>query len=238
MSLDWQGALNVVLEHPLFSVGLTLAVYQLAQALYARTKLMLLQPLLVAVLLLVGTLVLLRMDYQLYKNNTQLLTLLLGPATVALAVPLYQNIKRVRQVLLPTLITLLVAGPFATVLGVGIAWLMGAEHMIVMALAPKSVTTPIAMLVAEQIGGSASLAAVFVMITGMLGAIFGVELLRLFRVVHPAAVGMALGMVAHAIGTARSLQEGEEQGAFAALAMSMMGVITAVALPLVVALLS
>ncbi|NLC10041.1 MAG: LrgB family protein, partial [Gammaproteobacteria bacterium] len=68
MSLDWQGALNVVLEHPLFSVGLTLAVYQLAQALYARTKLMLLQPLLVAVLLLVGTLVLLRMDYQLYKN--------------------------------------------------------------------------------------------------------------------------------------------------------------------------
>ena len=92
MSLDWQGALNVVLEHPLFSVGLTLAVYQLAQALYARTKLMLLQPLLVAVLLLVGTLVLLRMDYQLYKNITQLLTLLLGPATVALAVPLYQNI--------------------------------------------------------------------------------------------------------------------------------------------------
>ncbi|MCK9237202.1 MAG: LrgB family protein [Thiopseudomonas sp.] len=238
MTLDWHGALTAVIEHPLFSVGITLGAYQLAQALYAKTKLMIFQPLLVAVMMIVAILLLLGMDYQLYRANTQLLILLLGPATVALAVPLYQNIKRVREVLFPTLITLVVAGTFATVLGVGIAWLLGAEHLVVMALAPKSVTTPIAMLVADEIGGSASLAAVFVMITGMLGAMFGVELLRLFRVVHPAAVGMALGMVAHAIGTARALQEGDEVGAFSALAMSMMGVMTAVALPLVVAMLS
>lgn len=238
MTLDWHGALTAVIEHPLFSVGITLGAYQLAQALYAKTKLMIFQPLLVAVMMIVAILLLLGMDYQLYRTNTQLLILLLGPATVALAVPLYQNIKRVREVLFPTLITLVVAGTFATILGVGIAWLLGAEHLVVMALAPKSVTTPIAMLVADEIGGSASLAAVFVMITGMLGAMFGVELLRLFRVVHPAAVGMALGMVAHAIGTARALQEGDEVGAFSALAMSMMGVMTAVALPLVVAMLS
>lgn len=238
MTLDWHGALTAVIEHPLFSVGITLGAYQVAQALYAKTKLMVFQPLLVAVMMIVAILLLLGMDYQLYRTNTQLLILLLGPATVALAVPLYQNIKRVREVLFPTLITLVVAGTFATILGVGIAWLLGAEHLVVMALAPKSVTTPIAMLVADEIGGSASLAAVFVMITGMLGAMFGVELLRLFRVVHPAAVGMALGMVAHAIGTARALQEGDEVGAFSALAMSMMGVMTAVALPLVVAMLS
>lgn len=237
MNPDWSAALAAVVGHPLFAVGITLAAYQMALALYTKTKLMLFQPLLVSVSILVGTLLLLDMDYQLYKNNTQLLTLLLGPATVALAVPLYQNSRRVRQVLWPTLITLLVGGTFATVLGVGIAWLMGADHMIVMALAPKSVTTPIAMLVSEEIGGSASLAAVFVMLTGMLGAMFGVELLRLFRIVHPAAVGMALGMVAHAIGTARALQESDEVGAFSALAMSMMGVLTAVALPLVVAML-
>ncbi len=235
--MDWQSALDAVTAHPLFSVGITLGAFQLAQALYARTRLMLFQPLLISVAMLVALLLLTGMDYQLYRNNTQLLTLLLGPATVALAVPLYQNIRRVRQVLWPTLITLAVGGVFATVLGVAIAWLLGAEHMIIMALAPKSVTTPIAMLVAEEIGGSASLAAVFVMITGMLGAMFGVELLRLCRVVHPAAVGMALGMVAHAIGTARGLQESDEVGAFAALAMSIMGVLTAVLLPLVVAVL-
>lgn len=235
--LNWQAALEAVIQHPLFSVGITLGAFQLAQALYVKTRLMLFQPLLVSVSILVGVLLLLGMDYQLYRDNTQLLTLLLGPATVALAVPLYQNMRRVRQVLWPALITLFVAGVFATVMGVAIAWLLGAEHMVIMALAPKSVTTPIAMLVAEEIGGSASLAAVFVMITGMLGAMFGVELLRLCRVVHPAAVGMAMGMVAHAIGTARALQENDEVGAFAALAMSLMGVITAVALPLAVAML-
>lgn len=238
MTLDWYAALKAVIEHPLFAVGITLGAYQTALALYNKTKLMIFQPLFISVSMLVAILLVLDLDYQLYRENTQLLILLLGPATVALAVPLYQNSKRVREVLWPTMITLVIGGVFATVLGVGIAWLLGAEHMIVMALAPKSVTTPIAMLVSEQIGGSASLAAVFVMITGMLGAMFGVELMRLFRIVHPAAVGMALGMVAHAIGTARALQENEEVAAFSALAMSMMGVLTAVALPLVVAMLS
>ena len=94
------------------------------------------------------------------------------------------------------------------------------------------------MLVAEEIGGAASLAAVFVMITGILGAMIGVELLRIFRITNPAAQGMALGMIAHGIGTARALQESEETGAFAALAMSVMGVLTAVLMPLAVALIA
>jgi putative effector of murein hydrolase len=119
----------------------------------------------------------------------------------------------------------------------GLAWLFGADQMILMTLAPKSVTSPIAMLVAEQIGGVVALAAVFVMLTGVLGAILGPELLRRCGVLHPAARGMALGLTAHAVGTAQALQEGDECGAFAALAMSLMGVMTAVLLPLVVSLL-
>lgn len=238
MTLQWQAALDAVIAHPLFSVGITLGAFQLAQLLYEKTKWMIFQPLLMATLMLVGTLLVLGMEYQDYRSGSSLLTFLLGPATVALAVPLYQNVRRVKAVLVPVLVTLLVGGTVATILGVGIAWLMGAEHMIMMALAPKSVTTPIAMLVADEIGGSASLAAVFVMLTGMLGAMFGVELMRLFRIRHAAAQGIALGMVAHAIGTARALQENEETGAFSALGMSIMGVATAVILPLVVAAIS
>ncbi|MBS7326371.1 MAG: LrgB family protein [Thiopseudomonas sp.] len=238
MSLQWYAALQAVIGHPLFAVGITLAAFQLSQLLYEKTRALLLQPLLVATLMLVTTLLVLDIDYQDYRSGASILTFLLGPATVALAVPLYQNVRRVRAVLMPVLITLLLGGTLATVLGIGLAWLLGAEHMIMMALAPKSVTSPIAMLVAEEIGGSASLAAVFVMITGILGAMFGVELMRLFRIEHPAAKGLALGMVAHAIGTARALQDSEETGAFSALGMSLMGVITAVALPLVVALVS
>lgn len=238
MNADWQSALDAVISHPLFAVGITLAVFQLAQWLYEKIRWMLFQPLLISTLTLVGILLVLGIDYRDYREGSAILTLLLGPATVALAVPLYQNVRRVRAVLMPVLITLLVGGTVATVLGVGLAWMLGAEHIVMMALAPKSVTTPIAMLVADEIGGSASLAAVFVMLTGMLGAMFGVELMRLLRITNPAAQGMALGMVAHAIGTARALQENEETGAFSALGMSLMGVLTAVALPLAVAAIS
>ncbi len=238
MNLDWQAALDAVIHHPLFAFGLTLGAYQVALAVYEKTRLMFLQPVLVAMIILIATLLVLDIDYAEYKQGAQLLTLILGPATVALAVPLYLNMRRVRQVLWPTLITLLVGGLFATVLGVALAWLLGAETLILSTIAPKSVTTPIAMLVAEEIGGAASLAAVFVMITGVLGAMFGIEMLRLFRVSSPAAQGMALGIVAHAVGTARALQESEEAGAFAALAMSMMGVLTAVLMPLAVALIA
>ncbi|WP_371233135.1 LrgB family protein [Pseudomonas sp. QE6] len=235
---DWQGAVNAVIHHPLFCVGVTLGAYQLALAAYERTRWVFLQPVLVSMLIVIGVLLACGIDYAEYSTSAKVLTILLGPATVALAVPLFLNLKRIRQLFWPTLITLVVAGLFATGLGIGLGWLFGVDHELLMSLAPKSVTSPIAMLVASQIGGVAALAAVFVLITGVLGAILGPELLRRVGVHHPAAQGMALGMTAHAVGTSRALQEGEECGAFAALAMSLMGVATAVLLPLAVALLA
>ncbi|MCU9951267.1 LrgB family protein [Pseudomonas solani] len=234
--MDWHGAWQAIAHHPLFGVGLTLAAYQLSIFLYEKTRLMFLQPVLVSMALVIAVLVPLGIGYEEYRQSTTLLTLLLGPATVALAVPLFLNLKRIRQLFWPTLITLFIGGLVATVMGVGLAWAFGAEHMMLMTMAPKSVTSPIAMLVAEQIGGVAALAAVFVLITGVIGATLGPELLRRIGVRHPAAQGMALGITAHAVGTARALQEGEECGAFAALAMSLMGVATAVLLPLAVAM--
>lgn len=235
---DWQGAVSSVIRHPLFCVGVTLGAYQLALAAYERTRWVFLQPVLVSMLIVIGVLLACGIDYAEYSSSAKVLTILLGPATVALAVPLFLNLKRIRQLFWPTLITLVVAGLFATALGIGLGWLFGVDHEILMSLAPKSVTSPIAMLVASQVGGVAALAAVFVLITGVLGAILGPELLRRVGVHHPAAQGMALGMTAHAVGTSRALQEGEECGAFAALAMSLMGVATAVLLPLAVALIA
>lgn len=235
---DWQGAVSSVIHHPLFCVGVTLGAYQLALAAYERTRWVFLQPVLVSMLIVIGVLLACGIDYAEYSSSAKVLTILLGPATVALAVPLFLNLKRIRQLFWPTLITLVVAGLFATALGIGLGWLFGVDHEILMSLAPKSVTSPIAMLVASQVGGVAALAAVFVLITGVLGAILGPELLRRVGVHHPAAQGMALGMTAHAVGTSRALQEGEECGAFAALAMSLMGVATAVLLPLAVALIA
>ncbi|UQY35945.1 LrgB family protein [Pseudomonas fulva] len=238
MMLDWHGAWMAVTHHPLFGAGVTLGAYQLAIALYERTRLVFLQPVLVSTMLVIAILLLCGLTFTEYKTSAEALTIFLGPATVALAVPLYLNLRRIRQVFWPTLLTLLVAGVVATVLGVALAWLLGAEHNMLMSMAPKSVTSPIAMLVASQIGGLAALAAVFVMITGVLGAIIGPSLLRLCGVRNHAAMGMALGMTAHAVGTSRAMQESEECGAFAALAMSLMGVFTAILLPLAIVLLS
>ncbi len=236
MSPDWQGAWTSVIHHPLFGLAITLGAYQLALAAYEKTRWVFLQPVLVSMLVLICVLLGSGVSYGEYRKSTEILSILLGPATVALAVPLYLNLRRIRQLLWPVVITLLVGGTFATGLCVGLGWSLGADHMILMTLAPKSVTSPIAMLVAEQIGGVAALAAVFVLITGVLGAIFGPGLLSLIKVEHPAARGMALGLAAHAVGTAVALQEGEECGAFAALGMSLMGVATALFLPLAVSL--
>jgi len=236
MSANWLGAWQALIHHPLFGVGITLAVYQLALAAYELSRWVMLQPVLVSMVGIIAILLACGLSYAEYRKSTETMTILLGPATVALAVPLFLNLRRIRLLFWPIVITLAVAGVFATACGVFFAWLFGAERQILMTIAPKSVTSPIAMLVAEQIGGVAALAAVFVMITGVIGAIVGPSLLRLVGVRSAAAQGMALGLTAHAVGTARALQESDEAGAFAALGMSLMGVASAVFLPLAVAI--
>lgn len=238
MSLHWQAAWEAVIGHPLFAVVLTMAAFQLAMSAYERTRWIFLQPVLASMLLVIGVLLLCGISYERYRADAWLLSVLLGPATVALAVPLFLNLRRIRELFGPIMLTLLIAGPVATVLGVGLAWWLGAGEVILATMAPKSVTSPIAMLVAEQLGGVAALAAVFVLITGVMGAILGPALMRLVGVELPAARGIALGLTSHAVGTAQALQEGEECGAFAAVAMSLMGVLTAVLLPLAASMVS
>ncbi|WXL27932.1 LrgB family protein [Ectopseudomonas mendocina] len=234
--MEWQAAWDAVIHHPLFGAGITLGAFQLALAAYEKTRLVFLQPVLVSTLVIIGVLLACGLTFDEYRGSASALTLFLGPATVVLAVPLYLNLRRIRQLFWPVVITLLVGGFFATLLGIGLGLLFGMDTTLLMSMAPKSVTSPIAMLVAEEIGGIAALAAVFVMLTGILGAIVGPSLLKRFGVTHPAAIGLSLGITAHAVGTSRALQEGEECGAFAALAMSLMGVMTAVLMPLAILL--
>ena len=190
----------------------------------------------ISLVMLIPALWLLGLEYPAYRDAVFPLTMLLAPATVALGVPLYHNLRRIRQYFWPVMISLLVGGVFVTVLTILLAWLLGADFPMLMTLAPKSLTTPIAMVVADQLGGMAALAAGFVMYTAVLGALMGPWLLSVTGVTLPSARGMALGLAAHAVGTSRALEESEETGAFAALAMSLMGIGTALLLPLAVTL--
>lgn len=229
--LDWRLAWSDVLAHSLFAVVLTLIAFQLALMLYRRSGWLVLQPVMIGMLLVVATLMLVGVEYPRYREGAAPIAMLLGPATVALAVPLYRHLRRIRQLFWPIVITLVAGGLLCVALTLAIAWLLGADLPVLMSLAPKSATMPIAMLVAEELGGLASLAAVFVMLTGVIGTALGPLLLRWAGVEHPAARGLSYGINAHAIGTARALEEGDECGAFAALGMSLLGILIALLLP-------
>lgn len=228
----WTGLWAELVGHPLFFVALVLVAFQLSLLLYRKTRWLLLQPVMVSTALVAGVLLLSGVEYDRFREGAALVAVLLGPATVALAVPLYRNLARIRELLWPILLTLTVGGSLTVVLTLFIAHQFGAELPVLMSLAPKSATMPIAMLVAEEWGGIASLAAVLVMLTGVVGTAMGPLLLGLVGARSPAARGLSYGINAHAIGTARALEEGEECGAFAALGMSLMGVLIAILLPL------
>ncbi|MCU5783320.1 effector of murein hydrolase [Alcanivorax balearicus MACL04] len=221
-----------LLHTPLFGLLLTLASYRFAQWAYAKSNsLALFHPFIVAAIPVIIVLPLVGVPYEEYRDQTALISFLLGPATVALAWPLYRQLHTVRSVWRPLLITVVIGAALASGLAVGLAWWLGAPETVVGSLAPKSITTPIAIEVARVTNGDVSLAAGAVAITGIVGALAAGPVFRLLRVKDDRIRGFALGLVAHAIGTARAFEFSEKAGAFGGLALGLTGLLTALALP-------
>jgi predicted murein hydrolase (TIGR00659 family) len=218
---------------PLVWLSATIMAYLAAQALFERLHhTPWANPVMVSVAILVALLWITKTPYSAYFDGAQFVHFLLGPATVALAVPLYQQLPKLRRNLLPLLGGLLAGSLVAIVSVVAVAWALGASGETLRSLAPKSVTIPIAMGVAEKIGGLPSLTAVLVMCTGVIGAVTVTPLLNLLRMRDYSVRGFSAGLAAHGIGTARAFQVNEEAGAFAALGMGLNGVVTAILVPL------
>ena len=225
-------------ESPLFGLSLTLVAYLAGVWLFKRSgQKPLCNPVLIAIVLISLLLWATGTPYPRYFDGAQFIHFLLGPATVALAVPLHAYWKRLRQMALPLVVALLAGSTTAAFSAMGLAWLFGASPETVFSLGPKSVTTPIAMGVAEQIGGIPSLTAVLVILTGILGAMGFPAFFRLLKIRNHATQGFAVGLTAHGLGTARAFLVSEEMGAFSALGMGLNGVLTAVLLPLLLSLL-
>lgn len=223
---------------PLLWLTLTLAAYALGDAasrLAGRRPLA--NPVLIAVVLLALALWLTRTPYETYFEGAQFVHFMLGPATVALAVPLHANLKRIRASALP-MAAALVSGS-ATAMGVAVAtgWALGVRGEALLSLAPKSATAPVALGISEKLGGSPSLTAVLVILTGIVGAIIATPLLNLLRITDWRARGFATGVAAHGIGTARAFQVNETAGAFAGIGMGLNALLTAILAPIAIALL-
>ncbi len=221
----------------LLAIAATLAVYAGARAVQRRRRSVWLHPVLVSILVLIAALQLLGIEYTTYDRGGRVLTFLLGPAVVALGLPLFRQMEEIGRRGKAVLLSLLIGAAVGTLSATLTAALLGASDEVVRSLAPRAVTTPIAIGIAERVGGLPALSAVVAIFTGVLGAVIGPPLLRAIGVRSRTAFGLSLGAAAHGVGTARAAEEGDVEAASSGLAIGLMGVFTAVLAPLALALL-
>jgi predicted murein hydrolase (TIGR00659 family) len=223
-------------QSPLLWLTVTLSIYAVADAVSLRThRHPLANPVLHSIWIIGAFLLLTGTSYTTYFGGAQFVHFLLGPATVALAVPLYENRKRVAAAILPMLIALVVGSATAIISVVVLAEAIGLPRGVILSLAPKSVTAGVAMGISESLHADPSLTAVSVVLTGIMGAIIVTPLMNRTGITDFRARGFAVGLAAHGIGTARAFQVNQEAGAFAALGMGLNGVLTAILVPVMAA---
>ena len=222
---------------PLLWLTATLAAYLMADAVQRRLgRHPLANPVLLAVFVLVIVLRVSGTPYQTYFDGAQFVHFMLGPATVALGVPLAAKAVEVRRMFVPLVSAVIAGSATAMVSAAAVAWLLGASRTTLLSLIPKSVTTPIAMAISEQIGGVPALTAVLVILTGVFGAIIVTPLMNALGLKDYAARGLAAGVASHGIGTARAFQVNELAGTVAGLGLALNGLVTAILAPLLIQL--
>ena len=224
-------------QGPLLWLAATLAAYLLGDAAFrASHRQSWANPVLVAIILLALLLWVTGTDYATYFEGAQFVHFMLGPATVALGLPLYDNLRRVRSAFWPMLAALLAGSSVAVISVLMIAKAFGIQGAVLASLAPKSTTAPVAIGIAERMGGQPTLTAALVLLTGIFGAIVVTPLLNALRIRDWRARGFAIGVAAHGIGTARAFQVNQTAGAFSGIGMGLNAVLTAIIAPLVLRL--
>ena len=225
------------LYNPIFLLAVTFGLFFGAKWLQKRTGLMLLNPILLTMALLIILLKWSGISYETYSEGGHLIEFWLRPAVVALGVPLYLQLETIKKQLLPILLSQLVGCIVGVVSVVLIARWLGAPQEIIYSLAPKSVTTPIAMEVTKTLGGIPSLTAAVVVCVGLLGGILGMKTMQITHIGSPMAQGLSLGTAAHAVGTSTAMDISSKYGAFASLGLTLNGILTALLTPTILSLL-
>lgn len=211
---------------PFFGVALSVLAFWVGVKIQKKTGLVVCNPLLIGVLLVIGLLLALDIPYEYYDQGGSLINLFLSPATACLAVAIYSKVQLLKENWLPILVGCVVGSAVSMGSILGLCRLFGLDEAMTASLLPKSVTTPIAVSVAQAHGGIPSITVVAVILTGILGSILAPLLIRLFRVKDPIAAGLAIGACSHAVGTSKALELGETEGAMSGLAIGVCGLVT------------
>lgn len=211
-----------------FGAVISLLAYELGVVIKKKWKMAILNPLLLAVLCVMGVLVIFDIDYDQYHEGAKYISYLLTPATVCLAAPLYEQLTLLKENIKAVLAGI-ISGVLASLLGIlGLSILFGFTHEQYVTLLPKSITTAIGMGVSEELGGFVTITVASIIITGILGNVIAEGIFKVFKIEHPIAKGLALGTSAHAIGTAKAMELGEIEGAMSSLAIAVAGLLTVI----------
>lgn len=230
--------IDQILTNEYFLLALTFGIYQGAKMLQRRTGSILLNPILIAIGLMIAFLTACDIPYDTYHKSGQMIEFWLKPAVVALGVPLYLQLSQIKKQILPILASQMMGCIVGIISVVATAQLLGASREVVASLASKSVTTPIAMEVTQTLGGIPSLTAAIVVITGLIGGVVGFKLMAVGHIHNPMAKGLSLGAASHAVGTSVAMERDEFVGAYASLGLTLNGILTALLTPSVVELMS
>ncbi len=226
-----------IIENSLLYATLTFVTYFLAKILQEKTGWVILNPLMVSILALIVILECTGVDYPTYQQGGSYISFWLKPAIVALGLPLYKQLNAIRKQMLLIAVSQVIGCVVGIITGVLIARVCGASDAVVMSMAPKSITTPIAIEVSHTLGGIPALTAAIVILVGIFGAMCGYRILQLFGVKNPISQAISMGTAAHALGTAESTRLSDRFGAYSSLGLILNGLLTAVLAPLIISLL-
>ena len=223
-----------IISNEYFMLALTFGVFYAAKTLQRRLGWVLFNPILIAIAIIIVFLLAMDIPYETYREGAKLIEFWLKPAVVALGVPLYLQLSSIKRQFLPILASQTMGCVAGIVSVVVIAKMLGASNAVIMSLASKSVTTPIAMEVTQALGGIPSLTAAIVVITGLIGAIIGFKTLSVGHVHNPMALGLSMGAASHALGTSAAMDRDQFMGAYASLGLTLNGILTAMLTPTVI----
>ena len=224
--------MSILANNLLFRIILSLLAFEAGLYIYKKSNIPLFNPLLIAITLVIGFLLIFNIDFDLYNAGAKFINMFLGPATVILAVPLYKQIELLKKHAPSILIGIL----FGSIIGIfsviGLSYALGLNSQLIKSLLPKSVTTPIGIEISNQLEGIIPVTVLVIIVSGIIGAAIGPFLCKLFKITDSVAVGVALGTAAHAVGTSKALEIGETEGAMSGLSIGIAGLMTVFIAPL------
>ncbi|ALB47777.1 MULTISPECIES: LrgB family protein [Clostridium] len=225
--------MQILTNNVLFGLVLSLAAFEVGIFINRNTRIPILNPLLIAIGIIICFLFAFHIDFDTYNKGGQFINMFLGPSTVVLAVPLYKQLDLLKKNAKAILTGIFVGSAIGIISIIGISYLVGLNSSVIKSLVPKSVTTPIGISISSQLGGVVPITVLAIIITGIVGAVFGPTICKIFKIKDKVAVGVSIGTASHAVGTSKALELGEVEGAMSSLSIGIAGIMTVMIAPLV-----